>query len=256
MTGLVSCTPGRPVKRASASSPLLLKPRHHQQSESHLYIIPSQNRAGVSSPWALVTWWVARITVLMAHDNISAAEAMKHAGDLLRLDRCIRSQWKMHFVAVYLKLSLEWLLCGLVAHSASQCDLLRINCPDWPRVWHFWKQILTVPSSSSISLQPGNRMEEQLPSSERAGQGEHRPSIAVFFKVCRSPFFVAVMFTVYLWRKIDMQINGTIYYFKSVLKQVLKIWLCLLLQNELFEKAKNEILDEVISLSQVTPQHW
>lgn len=27
-------------------------------------------------------------------------------------------------------------------------------------------------------------------------------------------------------------------------------------QNELFEKAKNEILDEVISLSQVTPQHW
>lgn len=28
------------------------------------------------------------------------------------------------------------------------------------------------------------------------------------------------------------------------------------LQNELFEKAKNEILDEVISLSQVTPQHW
>lgn len=96
-------------------------------------------------------------------------------------------------------------------------------------------------------------MEEQLPSSERAGQGEHRPSIAVFFKVCRSPFFVAVMFTVYLWGKIDMQINGTIYYFKSVLKQVLKI--CLL-QNELFEKAKNEILDEVISLSQVTPQHW
>lgn len=99
-------------------------------------------------------------------------------------------------------------------------------------------------------------MEEQLPSSERAGQGEHRPSIAVFFKVYRSPFCVAVMFTVYLWRKIDMQINGTIYYFKSVLKQVLKICLCLLLQNELFEKAKNEILDEVISLSQVTPQHW
>ncbi len=31
---------------------------------------------------------------------------------------------------------------------------------------------------------------------------------------------------------------------------------CLFLQNELFEKAKNEILDEVISLSQVTPQHW
>lgn len=29
-----------------------------------------------------------------------------------------------------------------------------------------------------------------------------------------------------------------------------------ILQNELFEKAKNEILDEVISLSQVTPQHW
>lgn len=29
-----------------------------------------------------------------------------------------------------------------------------------------------------------------------------------------------------------------------------------LLQNELYEKAKNEILDEVISLSQVTPQHW
>lgn len=28
------------------------------------------------------------------------------------------------------------------------------------------------------------------------------------------------------------------------------------LQNELYEKAKNEILDEVISLSQVTPQHW
>lgn len=27
-------------------------------------------------------------------------------------------------------------------------------------------------------------------------------------------------------------------------------------RNELFEKAKNEILDEVISLSQVTPQHW
>lgn len=27
-------------------------------------------------------------------------------------------------------------------------------------------------------------------------------------------------------------------------------------QNELFEKAKNEILDEVISLSQVTPKHW
>lgn len=27
-------------------------------------------------------------------------------------------------------------------------------------------------------------------------------------------------------------------------------------QNELYEKAKNEILDEVISLSQVTPQHW
>lgn len=95
-------------------------------------------------------------------------------------------------------------------------------------------------------------MEEQLPSSERAGQGEDQRYIAVFFfKVCCSPFFVAVMFTVYLWRKIDMQINGTIYYFK-----MLKIWLCLLLQNELFEKAKNEILDEVISLSQVTPQHW
>lgn len=31
---------------------------------------------------------------------------------------------------------------------------------------------------------------------------------------------------------------------------------CGSLQNELFEKAKNEILDEVISLSQVTPQHW
>ncbi|CDQ69893.1 unnamed protein product [Oncorhynchus mykiss] len=30
----------------------------------------------------------------------------------------------------------------------------------------------------------------------------------------------------------------------------------LILQNELFEKAKNEILDEVISLSQVTPKHW
>lgn len=29
-----------------------------------------------------------------------------------------------------------------------------------------------------------------------------------------------------------------------------------ILQNELFEKAKNEILDEVISLSQVTAQHW
>uniref|UniRef100_A0A665URL4 Dynamin-like GTPase OPA1, mitochondrial n=1 Tax=Echeneis naucrates TaxID=173247 RepID=A0A665URL4_ECHNA len=27
-------------------------------------------------------------------------------------------------------------------------------------------------------------------------------------------------------------------------------------RNELYEKAKNEILDEVISLSQVTPQHW
>ncbi|XP_004675165.1 PREDICTED: dynamin-like 120 kDa protein, mitochondrial isoform X2 [Condylura cristata] len=27
-------------------------------------------------------------------------------------------------------------------------------------------------------------------------------------------------------------------------------------RNELFEKAKNEILDEVISLSQVTPKHW
>lgn len=27
-------------------------------------------------------------------------------------------------------------------------------------------------------------------------------------------------------------------------------------QNELFEKAKNEILDEVISLTQVTPKHW
>uniref|UniRef100_A0A7N4NVB0 Dynamin-like GTPase OPA1, mitochondrial n=1 Tax=Sarcophilus harrisii TaxID=9305 RepID=A0A7N4NVB0_SARHA len=27
-------------------------------------------------------------------------------------------------------------------------------------------------------------------------------------------------------------------------------------KNELFEKAKNEILDEVISLSQVTPKHW
>lgn len=27
-------------------------------------------------------------------------------------------------------------------------------------------------------------------------------------------------------------------------------------QNELYEKAKNEILDEVISLSQVTPQLW
>lgn len=78
----------------------------------------------------------------------------------------------------------------------------------------------TVPSSSSVSLQPGNRMEEQLPSSERAGQGEDQRYIAVFFffKVCCSPFFVAVMFTVYLWRKIDMQINGTIYYFKSVLK--------------------------------------
>lgn len=35
-----------------------------------------------------------------------------------------------------------------------------------------------------------------------------------------------------------------------------KICFCLFLQNELFEKAKNEILDEVISLSQVTPQHW
>lgn len=35
-----------------------------------------------------------------------------------------------------------------------------------------------------------------------------------------------------------------------------KIYIFVFLQNELFEKAKNEILDEVISLSQVTPQHW
>lgn len=34
------------------------------------------------------------------------------------------------------------------------------------------------------------------------------------------------------------------------------MWYLIFLQNELFEKAKNEILDEVISLSQVTPQHW
>lgn len=33
-------------------------------------------------------------------------------------------------------------------------------------------------------------------------------------------------------------------------------YIFIILQNELFEKAKNEILDEVISLSQVTPQHW
>lgn len=33
-------------------------------------------------------------------------------------------------------------------------------------------------------------------------------------------------------------------------------WSFVFLQNELFEKAKNEILDEVISLSQVTPQLW
>ncbi len=32
--------------------------------------------------------------------------------------------------------------------------------------------IFTLPPHLSISLQPGDRMEEQLPSSERAGQGE------------------------------------------------------------------------------------
>lgn len=40
---------------------------------------------------------------------------------------------------------------------------------------------------------------------------------------------------------------------------MIKLYLILLFhfaQNELFEKAKNEILDEVISLTQVTPKHW
>lgn len=45
----------------------------------------------------------------MAHDNISAAEVMKHAGDLLLLDRCRRSRtW-------CLKLNLEW-FCFYVTH--------------------------------------------------------------------------------------------------------------------------------------------
>ena len=30
----------------------------------------------------------------------------------------------------------------------------------------------------------------------------------------------------------------------------------LLLQNELFDKARNEILDEVLTLSEITPQMW
>lgn len=31
---------------------------------------------------------------------------------------------------------------------------------------------------------------------------------------------------------------------------------CVLLQNELFDKARNEILDEVLTLSEITPQMW
>lgn len=141
VTGLVSCTPGRPVTRAIASWPLPLKPRHHQQSESRLYIIPSQNRAGVSSPWALVTWWAPRITVLMAHDNISAAEVMKHAGDLWLLDRCRRSRWKMHIV---FKVTLGTVMfyvthCVLIVQIGHMCHIYR-------------SKISAVPCFSSVAL--------------------------------------------------------------------------------------------------------
>lgn len=141
VTGLVSCTPGRPVTRASASWPLPLKPRHHQQSESHLYIIPSQNRARDSAPWALVTWWVPRITVLMAHDNISAAEVMKHAGDLLLLDRCRRSCWKIHVVSevAYRMVMFYVTHCVLIVQIGHKCHI-------------YSSKILTVPSFSSVSL--------------------------------------------------------------------------------------------------------
>lgn len=120
VTGLGSCTPWRPVKRASASSPLLLKLRHHQQSESHLYIISSHNRAGVSSPWVVVTWWGLRITVLMAHDYIGTEGAMKHAIDTLWVARYIRSCRKMHIMVVHFNLKIATVLT-----SSSKCITIK-----------------------------------------------------------------------------------------------------------------------------------
>lgn len=54
--------------------------------------------------------------------------------------------------------------------------------------------IVTVPPHASITLQPGDRMEEQLPSPERAGQGEkHRWQ--------REPNKEQIVFTVH-WKTI------------------------------------------------------
>lgn len=41
---------------------------------------------------------------------------------------------------------------------------------------------MTAPPLPSISLQPGNRMEEQLPSSERARQGEKQSFTSLFIR--------------------------------------------------------------------------
>ena len=42
---------------------------------------------------------------------------------------------------------------------------------------------------------------------------------------------------------------------KSV-KSAVTFLFAVLLQNELFDKARNEILDEVLTLSEITPQMW